>query len=73
MKKFLAILLATGFASTAALAADFSAVDTDQNGTVSMEEAKAAMPDMSDDAFGAADADKSGDLSAEEFATVSGG
>ncbi len=73
MKKFLAILLATGFASTAALAADFSAVDTDQNGTVSMEEAKTAMPDMSDDAFTAADADKSGDLSAEEFATVSGG
>ena len=73
MKKFLAILLATGFASTAALAADFSAVDADQNGSVSMEEAKAAMPDLTDDAFGAADADKNGELSAEEFATISGG
>ena len=38
MKKFLAILLATGFASTAALAADFSTVDADQNGELSAEE-----------------------------------
>ncbi len=72
MKKILAILLATGFASTAALAADFSAVDADQNGSVTMEEAKAAMPDLSDDAFKAADGDQSGELSAEEFANIQG-
>ena len=72
MKKFLAILLAIGFASTAALAADFSAVDADQNGSVTMEEAKAAMPDLSDDAFKAADGDQNGELSAEEFANIQG-
>ena len=72
MKKFLAILLASGFASTAALAADFRAVDADQNGSVTMEEAKAAMPDLSDDAFKAADVDQNGELSAEEFANIQG-
>ena len=51
MNKFLAIALAAGFASTAALAADFATVDADQTGSVSMEEAKAAMPDLADDAF----------------------
>ncbi len=72
MKKFLAILLASGFASTAALAADFSAVDADQNGSVTMEEAKAAMPDLTDDAFNAADGDQNGELSAEEFTNIQG-
>jgi Ca2+-binding EF-hand superfamily protein len=72
MKKFLAILLASGFASTAALAADFSAVDADQNGSVTMEEAKAAMPDLTDDAFNAADSDQNGELSAEEFTNIQG-
>jgi len=72
MKKFLAIALVAGFASTAALAADFTAVDADQNGSVSMEEAKAAMPDLDDDAFNAADGDQSGELSADEFAAIQG-
>jgi Ca2+-binding EF-hand superfamily protein len=72
MKKFLAILLASGFASAAALAADFGAVDADQNGSVTMEEAKAAMPDLTDDAFKAADGDQNGELSAEEFTNIQG-
>ncbi|NNJ76200.1 MAG: calmodulin [Anderseniella sp.] len=72
MKKLLAIVLATGFASTAALAADFTAVDADQNGSVTMEEAKAAMPELSEDAFKAADGDQNGELSADEFATIQG-
>ena len=72
MKKFLAIALAAGFASTAALAADFATVDADQNGSVSMEEAKDAMPDLADDAFTAADGDQSGELSADEFAAIQG-
>jgi Ca2+-binding EF-hand superfamily protein len=72
MKKFLAILLAIGFASTAALAADFGTVDADQNGSVTVEEAKAAMPELSDDAFKAADGDQNGELSAEEFANIQG-
>ncbi len=72
MKKFLAIVLATGFASTAALAADFTAVDADQNGSVTMEEAKAAMPELTEDAFKAADGDQNGELSADEFGTIQG-
>jgi Ca2+-binding EF-hand superfamily protein len=72
MKKFLTILLATGFASTAAIAADFTAVDADQNGSVTMEEAKAAMPELTEDAFKAADGDQNGELSADEFATIQG-
>ena len=72
MKKLLAIILATGFASTAALAADFTAVDADQNGSVTMEEAKAAMPELTEDAFKAADGDQNGELSADEFGTIQG-
>ena len=72
MRKFLAIVLATGFASTAALAADFTAVDADQNGSVTMEEAKAAMPELTEDAFKAADGDQNGELSADEFGTIQG-
>jgi len=72
MKKLLAIILATGFASTAALAADFTAVDADQNGSVTMEEAKAAMPELTGDAFKAADGDQNGELSADEFSTIQG-
>jgi Ca2+-binding EF-hand superfamily protein len=72
MKKLLAIILATGFASTAALAADFTAVDADQNGSVTMEEAKAAMPELTEDAFKAADGDQNGELSADEFAAIQG-
>lgn len=72
MKKFLAIILATGFASTAAIAADFAAVDADQNGSVTMEEAKAAVPELTEDAFKAADGDQNGELSADEFAAIQG-
>jgi len=72
MRKFLAIVLATGFASTAALAADFAAVDADQNGSVTIEEAKAALPNLSEDAFKAADGDQNGELSAEEWAAAQG-
>ena len=72
MKKFFAIVLATGFASTAALAADFTAVDADQNGSVTIEEAKAALPNLSEDAFKAADGDQNGELSADEWAAAQG-
>jgi hypothetical protein len=37
-----------------------------------MEEAKAAMPELSEDAFKAADGDQNGELSADEFATIQG-
>ena len=70
MKKILAALAVSVMAVSAAQAAEMSAVDTDANGTVSMEEAKAAMPDLADDAFKAADANADGQLDADEFAKL---
>lgn len=72
MKQTLIAIAALAAASSMAFAADFAAADTDGSGAVSMDEAKAAMPDLSDDAFKAADADGSGDLSAEEFTALAG-
>ncbi|MGI9512458.1 MAG: hypothetical protein ACR2OL_06110 [Anderseniella sp.] len=72
MEKFPAIARATGFASTVVLAADFTAVDAEQNGSISMEEAKAAMPDTAEGAFKAADGDQNGELSADEWAAIQG-
>ncbi len=72
MKKILAALAVSVLAISAAHAAELSEVDTDGNGTVSMEEAKAAMPDIDEDAFNGADADGDGQLNAEEFAALSG-
>ena len=71
MKKLLIAAAALAATSGLALAADFAAVDTDSSGAISMEEAKAAMPDLTDEAFTAADADGSGDLSPEEFEALS--
>ncbi len=70
MKKLLAALAVTLFASTAAHAAEIADVDTDGNGTVSMEEMTAAMPDTTEDAFKAADANGDGQLDADEFAAM---
>ena len=49
---------------------DIKTVDTDGNGTVSLAEAQAVWKDLTEDAFKAADADASGELSAEELATL---
>lgn len=70
MKKIFAILMATGLMTSAALAAEFTEVDADKSGAVSMDEAKAAMPELTAEAFNAADADRNGELSAEEFANI---
>lgn len=74
MKK--ALLAAAALTASAAFAfaqaPDFTAVDTDASGTVTMEEAKAAMPDITEEAFAAADTDQSGDLSLEEYAAMAG-
>ena len=73
-KKLCAIAFAGLFASSAALAAegDFAKADSDTDGALTMQEAQAAMPDITAEQFNAADADGSGSLSAEEFQSVTG-
>lgn len=74
MKKILATLSILAFTAPAmAQAADFATVDADGSGTVTWEEVQAAMPDVTEEQFQAADADDSGDLSEDEFATLGGG
>ncbi len=72
MKKLLLAAALLAAPATAFAAADFAAVDADKSGAVSMEEAKAALPDLTEEAFKAADKDGSGDLNAEEFAAIAG-
>lgn len=73
MKKILISVAALALATSGAFAqntVDFATVDTDGNGTVSLAEAQAVWKDLTEDAFKAADADASGELSAEELATL---
>ena len=80
MKRILLALAVAGFASLSALAVsaqaaemDFSAVDTDANGMVSLEEAVAAGWEWSEEQFDEADADGDGALNSEEFAAATAG
>lgn len=74
MKKTLAALAFVAFAFPAfAQSADFATVDADSSGAVSWEEVQAALPNVTEDQFRAADADGSGDLNETEFATLSAG
>jgi hypothetical protein len=76
MKKIvLSSLIALGlstavYAQDAAAATDFLTVDADASGGVSLTEAQAAWPDLTEDAFNAADADANGELSEEEYAVL---
>lgn len=70
MKKLIAALGISALAITAAQAAELSEIDTNGDGVISMEEAKVAMPDLSEEAFGGADADGDGSLNAEELASL---
>lgn len=54
-------------AALAQAATDFVAVDTDMNGGVSLTEAQVAWPDLTEDAFTAADTDGNGELSTDEY------
>ena len=70
MKKIvLTSLFALGLsgAAMAQAATDFASVDTDVNGSVSLAEAQVAWPDLTEEAFTAADTDGNGELSAEEY------
>ena len=70
MKKIvLSSLILLGFsgAAMAQAATDSASVDTDANGGVSLVEAQVAWPDLTQEAFTAADTDGNGELSAEEY------
>jgi len=71
MKKIIVSSLVVLGLSTAAFAqgaaTDFATVDTDLNGGVSLTEAQVAWPDLTEEAFTAADTDANGELSAEEY------
>ncbi|WP_297773723.1 EF-hand domain-containing protein [uncultured Roseovarius sp.] len=54
----------------AAFASDFSSMDTNGDGYVTMSEFQEAMPDAPADAFMAADADADGALSEDELAAA---
>lgn len=70
MNKLLIAAIATIGFSTAALAqegTDFFSVDVDGSGDVSFEEAQAAWPELTPEAFATFDAEGTGTLSAEEY------
>jgi hypothetical protein len=73
MKKIIlstAVVLGLSTAAFAQAATDFATVDADASAGVSWTEAYAAWPSLTEDAFKTADADASGELSAEEYAAV---
>ncbi|MEM9473221.1 MAG: EF-hand domain-containing protein [Pseudomonadota bacterium] len=70
MKRVFAVLAVAMLAAGAAQAADFADVDTDADGSVSLDEAVSQMPDLTEDAFLSADANEDGALSPDEFASM---
>ncbi|MCA8929432.1 MAG: EF-hand domain-containing protein [Alphaproteobacteria bacterium] len=72
-KVWLALATAGFLMASPAMAAnaDFAKADANGDGSVSMEEAKAVMPDLTEAQFKAADADGSGSLDEKEFASLS--
>ncbi len=70
MKKLLITLAAIGLSSAAfaqVAAVTFASVDTDASGGASLVEAQVAWPDLTQEAFDAADANKDGSLDQAEF------
>jgi len=71
MKKIIISTLVVLGLSTAAFAQDavldFATVDADASGDISLEEATAAWPGLTEEIFKGADLDTSGSISAEEF------
>ena len=61
------VVLGLSTAAFAQAATDFASVDADASGGVSLAEAQVAWPDLTEEAFTAADTDANGDLSAEEY------
>lgn len=70
MKKIvLSSLVVLGFTGAvfAQGATEFASVDADLSTTISMSEAQAAWPDLTEEAFTAADVDGDGELSVTEY------
>lgn len=67
LTKALVAVTAISFSTLAYAAKDFTAADSDGNGKVTWEEAAAANPEMTQEAFKALDKDGDGTLSAEEY------
>ena len=67
MKKLALAFAALSAFSAVAAQAETAVTDTDGNGLFSMEELKAAFPDLTDEVFKAADTDADGALSADEL------
>ncbi|MCW5722831.1 MAG: hypothetical protein KIS86_16985 [Devosia sp.] len=61
------VVLGLSTAAFAQAATDFASVDTDTSGGISFAEAQAAWPDLTQEAFTAADLDGNGELSADEY------
>jgi len=61
------LFLAAAMAVSAVQASAATVEDADGNGTYSMDELKAAYPDMTDETFAEVDADDSGEVSEEEL------
>lgn len=74
MKKTILALSVLGFSTFPALAqeADFTKVDANADGVVTMEEAAGAGWGWTEDQFKGVDADGDGALNPEEFATAAG-
>ena len=71
MKKLFAIALGAMFMAGVAFAAeDFATADADNDGQVTVEEAAAAAPEITEEKFKEADANSDGTLSAEEYAAA---
>lgn len=67
MKKFALAFAAISAFSAVAAQAETVVTDTDGNGLYSMEELKAAFPDLTEEVLKAADTDADGSLSADEL------
>jgi hypothetical protein len=70
MKKLLALATAFALVSTAALAqaaTDFATLDADASGDVSIAEANTIWPDLTAEAYAAADTDGDGKVSQAEY------
>lgn len=75
MRKLIIACASLGFAAGAAFAQapDFASVDTDGNGSVTMEEGMAAGFEWTEEQFNEADTDGDGALSAAEYLAATSG